>query len=1682
MFPDYQESPPFQLSRPAQLLRLSQKLLTLISVVPMLWVVDSSILQSRGYANAQAQSIQSQSTQSPRIQPIIPEANSTRTNVTLSGGIASPLENRFDITGGAVSRDGANLFHSFRQFNLGDGQTANFIATPQIQNILSRVTGNQPSVINGLLQVTGSNANLFLINPAGIVFGNNARLNVSGDFTATTATGVGFGNNNWFYSRGNNNYADLNGSPESFLFSLTQPGAVINTGNLSLTPGQDLALLGGAVLNTGNLASSGGNITLMAVPGTSLVRLSQPGYLLSLDIDTRRFSRGDATPTGSTLEQITPLSLPQLLTGSSEVTGLGASNLRSLGLGSGLGSEIPSFNGSTIVSGTLDVSGALGGNVQILGDRILVINGGINAAGINGGGNVLIGGNFQGGGGTPTANQTYIVGVATPSENRQSWINADSLLTGNGGVVIVWSNQGTVFAGNISARGASQATTAPATAANGGFVEVSSRESLIYRGRVDVRAAYGDLGTILLASQNMRIGAGEPSETLDNLLTGLNFAELLGDKLPERYQNLLTISQANLEPESFLGNILFQATNDITLESLNNNALDFRGGIARTINFIADADNSGRGSFLMQGNDTIYTGGADLGIRGAGINLYRLDTTYTPANISSGFPPPAIPLSLPRLPNRNVNEGDSGTINILAIRELNIRDSLNASSAIGAGGRVDLQGNLVNVLGSIDTSSITGNGGAIDLNSQLNLNTTNLNSSSQSGEAGAITLNSSRGGINSSSIQASSQSGNGGVVDLAALGSLNLGEINTNSSGGRGGNVILSSQQSGITVGNINASSLDSNGGTIDLGASRAVITGSLDTSSSLGNGGNITLSSQREGLNLGAINTRSSDGNGGLVSLSARGNLLLSGINTSSTNGSGGNILGSSLEGFIGNNNDLDARGQLSGRITLSGALGIYSVGGSDFRNSAFNLADFDNLSGTGTGIFSGRGGGISLTSSNGSIVAERLSTNYLGDGANIQVNAPGNIFLRSIDSQGSTNAITGGIGGNISLRTNGNIRITDTFRDSFGNDASISSAGGLRGGRITLRYGGNRPTIPFTIGAATINGTAGAITSGSTTLEPTQVITNGLVVDNIRINGSLQILEPPEIEPSPPNPPRPPRPPRPTPTPTPPDVPKPPLPTPTPTPTPDISQTPRPPQASPVDHGDNGSGNGTGENSGSNPAIVQVNTLAVQRDNEVALGALEESFTQEYSRYFNFSSDRKQLSLAETRQILGNIETSTGVRSAIVYVSFVDNQFPAQAANNQNPNQNSNQNSSQGRVVGVASPLENRSPPNLAANSANQSNQQTKTANSANSISARSSVSSGGNLEDAEIANNRDSQLEIILVTAQGEMLRQRIPESNRALVLRTAQEFRSQTTNIRNPRAFLNSSQQLYNWLITPIDGELQRRGVENLVFIMDGGMRSLPLAALHDGEKFIIDRYSIGMTPSLSLTSTFYRDIRNSQVLAMGAATFPDQEPLPAVPTELSVIATQLWQGSYFLNGDFTMSNLRNQVKQRDLGIIHLATHASFLSGDASKSFIQLWDSRLGLDQLRGMGWHNPQVDLLVLSACQTAIGDRQAELGFAGVAVQSGVRSAIASLWQVSDEGTLGLMTEFYTKLKQSPIKAEALRQAQLAMQRGEIKIINGELVTGDRRFPLPPELANVNEQDFTHPYYWSAFTMIGSPW
>ena len=260
-----------------------------------------------------------------------------------------------------------------------------------------------------------------------------------------------------------------------------------------------------------------------------------------------------------------------------------------------------------------------------------------------------------------------------------------------------------------------------------------------------------------------------------------------------------------------------------------------------------------------------------------------------------------------------------------------------------------------------------------------------------------------------------------------------------------------------------------------------------------------------------------------------------------------------------------------------------------------------------------------------------------------------------------------------------------------------------------------------------------------------------------------------------------------------------------------------------------------------------------------------------------------------------------------------------------------------------------------------------------------------------------------------------------------------------------------------------------------------MRSLPIAALHDGNQFLIEKYSFSLIPSFSLTNTTYTSIADASVLAMGASEFTDKSPLPAVPVELSAIASE-WQGKSFLNSTFTLENLNLQRSRQDYRIIHLATHAEFLPGKPGNSYIQLWDSKLPLDRVRNLNWDNPSVDLLVLSACKTALGDRESELGFAGLAVQSGVKSALASLWYVDDRGTLGLMTEFYQELGKAAIKADALRFAQIAMLKGQVRVENGQLITNTRTFPLPSALNSQDSVDFTHPYYWSGFTLVGNPW
>jgi CHAT domain-containing protein len=301
------------------------------------------------------------------------------------------------------------------------------------------------------------------------------------------------------------------------------------------------------------------------------------------------------------------------------------------------------------------------------------------------------------------------------------------------------------------------------------------------------------------------------------------------------------------------------------------------------------------------------------------------------------------------------------------------------------------------------------------------------------------------------------------------------------------------------------------------------------------------------------------------------------------------------------------------------------------------------------------------------------------------------------------------------------------------------------------------------------------------------------------------------------------------------------------------------------------------------------------------------------------------------------------------------------------------------------------------------------------------------------------------------------------------------------------YLQYAQQLYQWIIAPIEDQLKANGIDILVFTMDTGIRSLPISALHDGQKFLIEKYAVAIIPSFGLTHIGYVDVRNNSILAMGASQFRNQIPLPAVPIELETVVEKPRQGERFLNENFTINNFKVQNEREPFAIIHLGTHAEFQAGDRDKSYIQFFDDKLSMSQLLQLsdelGWSSSSsspVELLVLSACQTALGDRQAELGFAGLAVAAGVKSVLASLWNVSDLGTLGLMGQFYQEYGKVPNKAEALRQAQLALLKGQVRIEDGKVfLANGEAIALPPDFPQ-GTLDLSHPYYWAAFTLIGN--
>ncbi|MGG6295532.1 CHAT domain-containing protein [Leptolyngbya sp. AN02str] len=342
--------------------------------------------------------------------------------------------------------------------------------------------------------------------------------------------------------------------------------------------------------------------------------------------------------------------------------------------------------------------------------------------------------------------------------------------------------------------------------------------------------------------------------------------------------------------------------------------------------------------------------------------------------------------------------------------------------------------------------------------------------------------------------------------------------------------------------------------------------------------------------------------------------------------------------------------------------------------------------------------------------------------------------------------------------------------------------------------------------------------------------------------------------------------------------------------------------------------------------------------------------------------------------------------------------------------------------------------------------------------------------------------NQLEVVLLLPDGQLIHHRATEATEDAIAETIREFRAELVRPALPtQRYLPLAQRLYQWMLEPLESALEAQNIDNLIFCLGGGLRGVPLAALHNGQTFLIEQYGVSIIPAFNLLDRRPANLAGAQVLAMGASEFQTQVPLPAVPVELNAI-TQLWPGDVSLNQEFTLENLRNLRSRQPYSIVHLATHADFAPGDVEESYIQFWNQQLGLNQLRSLGLQSPTVELLVLSACRTAVGDPNAELGFAGLAVQSGAKSALASLWSIPDAGTFVFMTGFYQALMDAPTKGEALRQTQLAMLQGRLTLESESLQPVLRGLAIPEEVVQDAATNLAHPYYWSGFTLIGNPW
>ena len=710
----------------------------------------------------------------------------------------------------------------FSSFDIDAGETVQFVQPSAKASVLGRIDSARPTEIEGALVANGR---VYLVNRAGVYFGPNATVNV-GELVAAA------GNiSNGDFLSGRDHFTDLTGEVR----------------NAVAIDADVVKLVGAHVANSGRIDADGGWIAMVA--GNDVL-LGQKGSRLYVKIT--KPSPGDPAKPG--VVQSGELSAPG---GGVTLAGGDVLGLAILHSGSTQADEIQIAGGDhsgVDVSGRLDASnttpGGVGGRIEVTGARIALRGADLDASGDAGGGEVLVGGDFQGHGTLPTAGITFV--------DRDSRIHADALSMGDGGRVIVWADDTTGFYGDIDARGG-------AAGGNGGFVEVSGKQNLLFRGDVDTQAPFGDTGTLLLDPTTLTVANGtgdgdaDGTNTFTGSPSGVTGSVLFADTAPT------TIFESELEGLPASTNVVLQATSSLVIANLTDNllALPATGGVAFQSN----------GTFSMDTGDTIRTEGASLTISSAtGMTLGNLSTRGASGTLSGAI---------------NVQSGtafavrnvDAGTADVsLSATAGNITDDNNPFTLISGG-------NL----------SVTATGGgasigtaALPLRTNLSgvVNATATNGVSLAGNlfspASPLRVGAIDGGTGNVTLVGASGAGvtpvTGSIVDDgnastrvvgntltltastpgASIGSAaapiqtNLvGALNVNATGGAG--TVAVSESNGLVLGSVNAGVPSLTNTTLKdvfLTAEAGSITGSSATN--LTSGGTVTFTANDAGASVG--------------------------------------------------------------------------------------------------------------------------------------------------------------------------------------------------------------------------------------------------------------------------------------------------------------------------------------------------------------------------------------------------------------------------------------------------------------------------------------------------------------------------------------------------------------------------------------------------------------------------------------------------------------------------------------------------------------------------------------------------------------------------------------------------------------------------------------------------------------